>query len=161
MVSAGVPHRPSDRPAASSETVRSRMSRQRNKDTAPEVQVRKILHARGARFRTDVKLESDLRTRADLAWRGLRLAVFIDGCFWHGCPEHATRPASNAEWWAEKLDANVARDRRTDALLADRGWTVRRYWEHEDQERVADDILATLRRLRRCTGRADRSHTPR
>ncbi|WP_353886096.1 very short patch repair endonuclease [uncultured Gordonia sp.] len=136
------------RPTASSTAVRARMSRQRTKDTAPEVRVRKILHARGARFRTEVKLEPDMRTRADIAWRGIRLAVFIDGCFWHGCPEHATRPAANAEWWAQKLDANIARDRRADALLAERGWTVLRYWEHENPEQVADDILGAIQRLR-------------
>lgn len=85
-------------------TVRARMSKQRSRDTDPEVALRKVLHARGVRFRTDVKLEKDLRTRADFAWRGIGLAVFVDGCFWHGCPEHATRPAANSKWWAQKLD---------------------------------------------------------
>lgn len=139
------------RPAASSEAVRARMSRQRSKDTNAEVEVRRELHARGVRFRTDVKLESDLRTRADIAWRGLRLAVFIDGCFWHGCPTHATRPTANAEWWAEKLDANMKRDRRTDAQLSVRGWVVRRYWEHEAPALVADDLYAVLLELKRAT----------
>ncbi|MCK0517650.1 very short patch repair endonuclease [Williamsia sp. DF01-3] len=124
------------------------MSRQRRKNTAPEVEVRRELHARGVRFRTDVKLERDLRTRADIAWRRLKLAIFIDGCFWHGCPEHATRPAANAEWWAVKLDGNIARDRRTDAILADRGWTVLRFWEHQAPADVADAIVAVLRGLR-------------
>ncbi|MGC5258212.1 very short patch repair endonuclease [Gordonia sp. DT218] len=124
------------------------MSRQRSKNTDPETRVRRSLHARGIRFRTDVKLEPDMRTRADIAWRGLKLAVFIDGCFWHGCPEHATRPAANAGWWAQKLDANVARDRRTDAALTDRGWTVRRCWEHEDPDLVADWIILDLSVLR-------------
>ena len=138
----------SGRPRAPSESVRSRMSRQRRKNTAPEVEVRRELHARGVRFRTDVKLERDLRTRADIAWRRLKLAIFIDGCFWHGCPEHATRPAANAEWWAVKLDGNIARDRRTDAILADRGWTVLRFWEHQAPADVADAIVAVLRGLR-------------
>ncbi|MAU84676.1 MAG: very short patch repair protein [Gordonia sp.] len=124
------------------------MSRQRNKDTDPETQVRRELHARGIRFRTDVKLEKDLRTRADIAWRGAKLAIFIDGCFWHGCPEHATRPAANADWWAHKLDQNIARDRRTDATLTERGWTVRRFWEHEDAGQVANEIVELLSRLR-------------
>ena len=117
------------------------MRRQQSKNTHPEVAVRKVLHQRGLRFRTDVKLEPDLRTRADIAWRGLKLAVFIDGCFWHGCPEHATRPVANRQWWAQKLDANIARDRRTDAELAKRGWTVRRYWEHQSPEEIAEDIV--------------------
>ncbi|WP_119032279.1 very short patch repair endonuclease [Gordonia rubripertincta] len=137
------------RPPASSESVRFRMSRQRNKDTNPETQVRRALHSRGVRFRTNVKVEPDLRTRADVAWRGLKLAVFIDGCFWHGCPKHATQPAANAEWWAEKLETNRARDRRTDSTLTERGWTVRRYWEHELPEEVADDIVRLLGSLRK------------
>lgn len=131
------------------------MSRQRSKNTAPEVEVRRELHARGVRFRTDVKLEHDLRTRADIAWRRLKLAVFIDGCFWHGCPDHATRPAANAEWWASKLDANIARDRRTDAILAERGWAVLRFWEHESPVDVAADIMGALTDLRRATGARD------
>ena len=110
--------------------------------------MRRELHARGVRFRTEVKLEQDLRTKADIAWRRLKLAIFIDGCFWHGCPEHATRPAANAEWWAVKLDGNVARDRRTDAILADRGWTVLRFWEHQPPADVADCIVAVLTDLR-------------
>jgi DNA mismatch endonuclease (patch repair protein) len=81
-------------------------------------------------------------------WRSLRLIVFIDGCFWHGCPDHATRPRANSEWWAEKLDANIQRDRRTDAELAARGWTVLRFWEHEEPSAVADAICARLSELR-------------
>lgn len=150
----------SNRPPASSPSVRSRMSTQRRRDTAPEQQVRKCLHARGVRFRTDVKLEPTLRTRADIAWRGLKFAVFIDGCFWHGCPEHATRPTANAEWWAKKLDANAARDRRTDSALTSRGWTVRRYWEHEPPDGVANDIERVLTRLRhRSNEPAESGHT--
>ncbi|MGV9827799.1 very short patch repair endonuclease [Gordonia sp. NPDC003429] len=136
------------RPTASSESVRARMSKQRSRDTDPEVALRKVLHARGVRFRTDVKLEKDLRTRADIAWRGAGLAVFVDGCFWHGCPQHATRPSANADWWAQKLDGNIARDRRTDEVLRERGWTVRRYWEHESPETIADDVIRTLDDLR-------------
>lgn len=94
-----------------------------------------------------------MRTRADIAWRGLGLAVFIDGCFWHGCPEHATRPAANADWWAQKLDANIARDRRTDAALAQRGWTVRRFWEHQPPDAVADEIMVELSLLKQQTPR--------
>ncbi|KAA0115095.1 very short patch repair endonuclease [Mycolicibacterium sp. P9-22] len=136
------------RPTASSESVRSRMSRQRQRGTRAELRVRQALHARGIRFRVDVRLESDLRCRADIAWRALRLAIFIDGCFWHGCPIHATRPKANQEWWARKLDENVRRDRRTDAELTSRGWTVLRYWEHEEPETVAAVIYRTLSDLR-------------
>ncbi|PIB73755.1 very short patch repair protein [Mycolicibacterium brumae] len=91
---------------------------------------------------------SQVRYRADIGWKGLRLAVFIDGCFWHGCPQHATRPKANQDWWARKLDGNVQRDRRTDQELATRGWTVLRFWEHEDPESVADAICAHIALIR-------------
>lgn len=136
------------RPAASSASVQSRMSRQRRRDTQPELLVRRILHSRGIRYRVNSVPVLGLRTRADLVWKGLRLAVFIDGCFWHGCPEHATRPKANEAWWAEKLDTNVQRDRRTDRELTSRGWTVLRFWEHEQPETAADAICATLSELR-------------
>jgi DNA mismatch endonuclease (patch repair protein) len=89
-----------------------------------------------------------LRCKADLVWKGLRLVVYIDGCFWHGCPQHATRPKANQQWWAQKLDGNVQRDRRTDAELSTRGWTVLRFWEHEAPEVVADAICNQLDVLR-------------
>jgi len=75
----------------------------------------------------------------------VRVAVFIDGCFWHGCPEHATAPKANAEWWAEKLSANVRRDRDTDARLGEAGWLVVRIWEHEDAEEAAERIEQVIR----------------
>lgn len=89
-----------------------------------------------------------MRCKADIVWRGLRLAVFIDGCFWHGCPIHATRPKANGAWWAQKLDANMRRDGRTTVELNKLGWTVLRFWEHEDPSLVADDICLTLAELR-------------
>ena len=130
------------------------MSRQRRTGTKPEVLVRQILHARGIRYRVNTALESGMRCKADLSWRGLRLAVFIDGCFWHGCPEHATRPKANEAWWAEKLDGNIRRDRRTDQQLIDRGWRVLRFWEHERPDEVADSICDTLAELRATQRRA-------
>lgn len=120
------------------------MQRQRRKDTRAELEVRRRLHAAGVRFRVDVKLESDLRTRADLAWRGRKLAVFIDGCFWHGCPLHSTQPKANSHWWRAKIASNVDRDRRADETLTDRGWRVLRFWEHEDPETVVAAIRAAL-----------------
>lgn len=124
------------------------MSRQRRTGTEPELRVRRILHARGIRFRVNTTLERGLRCKADIAWRGIQLAVFIDGCFWHGCPKHATRPQANEEWWAAKLDGNIARDCRTTADLQARGWTVLRFWEHEVPADVADAICAKLAELR-------------
>jgi DNA mismatch endonuclease (patch repair protein) len=132
------------RPEASSPVVRARMQRQRRRDTKPEVEVRRLLHAAGIRFRVDARLEPDLRVRGDIVWRGRKVVVFVDGCFWHGCPRHATQPKANADWWRDKLAANVARDRRTDAELAARGWRVLRYWEHEPPTEVATDLLRAL-----------------
>lgn len=145
------------RPLASSPSVRSRMSQQQRRDTQPELSVRRILHSRGVRYRVNAVPEPGMRCKADLAWRGLRLAVFIDGCFWHGCPEHATRPKANEAWWAEKLDGNMLRDRRTDRELTHRGWTVLRFWEHEDPSSVADVICAALTELRAITKRPAQS----
>lgn len=137
-----------DAPPASSASVRSRMQKQRVRDTQAEMLVRRVLHSRGIRFRVDTKPEPDLRVKGDVVWRGVRLIVFIDGCFWHGCPQHATRPRANADWWAQKLDNNVQRDRRNNANLVARGWTVLRFWEHEDPYDVADQISAKLDNLK-------------
>jgi DNA mismatch endonuclease (patch repair protein) len=122
-------------------TIRVRMQRQRRRDTALELEIRKALHAHGHRFRVDFRMEPALRTRGDIVFTRKRLVVFIDGCFWHGCPEHATAPKTNAAWWRDKLAANVARDRRVDEQLRLRGWTVLRIWEHEP----ATDAVARVR----------------
>jgi DNA mismatch endonuclease (patch repair protein) len=86
-----------------------------------------------------------MRRRADLLFGSARVAVFIDGCFWHGCPEHGTQPKSNAQWWAEKISNNAERDRDTDQLLASRGWTVVRVWEHEAPGVAAARIAEAVR----------------
>lgn len=125
------------------------MSMQKRRDTEAELRVRRRLHARGVRFRVDVKPEPDLRIKGGIVWRGLHVIVFIDGCFWHGCPEHATSPRMNSEWWKVKLENNFQRDRRSDTDLRSRGWTVLRFWEHEDSETVADTITACLASIRR------------
>ncbi|WP_286144520.1 very short patch repair endonuclease [Mycobacterium sp. E136] len=133
-------------PLPSSEDVRARMSRQRRRDTSPELAVRQTLHSRGIRYRVDMRPEPDLRCRADIVWKRRRIAVFIDGCFWHSCPIHATQPKSNREWWERKLEANVRRDLATDAVLRSRGWTVLRFWEHEDPSAVANVVCEYLER---------------
>lgn len=99
--------------------------------------LRHELHSRGLRYRVNV---GNLPGRPDIALTRARIAVFVDGCFWHGCPEHAVAPKANANWWRSKLDANVARDRRNDATLRESGWVVVRAWEHEDPVLVADGI---------------------
>ncbi len=132
-------------PVPSSPAVTARMSRQRRRDTAPELLLRRELHRRGLRFRVDHPLPGMPRRRADVTFTRARIAVFVDGCFWHGCPEHATRPTANADWWAAKLARNVARDRETDAHLRDAGWQVLRFWEHEDIHAAAALIAAAYR----------------
>jgi DNA mismatch endonuclease, patch repair protein len=122
-----------------------RMARQRRRDTDAELTIRRILHARGLRYRVDAALPGLPRRRADLTFPRQRVAVFIDGCFWHGCPEHKTAPKNNASWWAVKLARNVERDCQTDAHLAKIGWRVVRIWEHEDPEFAADRVEAAVR----------------
>lgn len=118
----------------------------RRRDTTPELEVRRAVHARGLRYRVDVPPLPDLRRRrADLVFRRVRVAVFIDGCFWHGCPVHGTIPTANAEYWVPKLRANRERDADTDRRLREAGWTVVRIWEHEDPESAADVIEAAVR----------------
>lgn len=135
-------------PPPSSEDVSSRMRRVRTRDTEPEVALRRILHARGLRYRVDVRPEPWLRRRADVVFRREKLAIFVDGCFWHRCPDHGTDPAANGGWWREKLDANVSRDRDTDCRLSEAGWTVVRIWEHEQPAVAADRVMEELRTLR-------------
>ncbi|SUA75117.1 Very short patch repair protein [Nocardia otitidiscaviarum] len=124
----------------------ARMARQRRAGTAPEIALRRELHRRGARFFVDRAPMRGLRRRADIVFPRRKVAVYVDGCFWHSCPEHATFPKNNAEWWAEKLAGNVARDRDTDARLREAGWTVVRVWEHERAESAADLVWKALGR---------------
>lgn len=146
---------PGEASFASSPGVRSRMQTQRTRDTAPELAVRRLLHAAGLRYRVDRPPLPGLRRRADLVFGPARVAVYVDGCFWHGCPEHGTRPASNADWWQRKLAANRTRDHDTDARLASAGWQVVRVWEHEDATEVAGRI-AEIVSGRRAHGRGER-----
>jgi DNA mismatch endonuclease (patch repair protein) len=125
------------------------MSRQPRRDTAPEVALRRELHRRGLRFRVDWPLPGLPRRRADVAFARRHVAVFIDGCFWHACPQHGTAPASNADWWVAKLEKNVSRDRDTDGHLRRLGWTVLRFWEHDDPGSAADSVEAAVRNATR------------
>jgi DNA mismatch endonuclease (patch repair protein) len=134
----------SERPAASSADALRRMRGQARRDTKPELALRRELHRRGRRFRVDLPPIAGMRRRADVVFPRLRVAVYVDGCFWHRCPEHATDPKANAEWWQEKLAGNVHRDRDTDARLAAAGWTVVRIWEHQTADQAADLVEAAL-----------------
>ena len=102
-------------------------------DSKCEVRLRSALHRMGLRFRKDLLVRAGgLRVRPDIVFTRARVAVFVDGCFWHGCPTHATTPKTNQGYWVPKLAANEARDRRVDEALTGEGWTVLRIWEHED-----------------------------
>ncbi|WP_243841399.1 very short patch repair endonuclease [Mycobacterium sp. DL592] len=137
-------------PASVSVDTSRRMSRQRTRDTGPEMLLRRELHRRGLRYRVDASLPGMPRRRADILFTRAKVAVFVDGCFWHGCREHKTAPTTNAPWWAAKLTRNVERDRETDGHLISMGWTVRRVWEHEDITHAAADIEQIVRGGRLC-----------
>jgi len=122
------------------------MQRQRRRDTNCEIAVRRAAHALGLRYLVHRRPVPTLRREADLVFPRRRVAVFIDGCFWHGCPDHRAAPAANREWWAAKLARNVERDRDTDRHLQQAGWVVVRVWEHEDPAAAAQRIAAEVRR---------------
>lgn len=125
------------------------MQANRSRDTAPELAVRRFLHRAGLRYRVAIAPEPTLRRKADVVFTRARVAVFIDGCFWHGCPEHGRKQFRfNAEYWAAKIASNVARDADTGARLEALGWKVLRYWEHEDADLVACEIEAVVRARR-------------
>jgi DNA mismatch endonuclease, patch repair protein len=128
----------------SSSGVSVRMSRQARRDTAPELAVRRLLHASGLRYRVNVPVPGMPRRTIDIVFAKLKIAIFLDGCFWHGCPQHATSPKANADWWRQKLDRNMARDRETSKHLIDTGWTVIRFWEHEDPDVMAAQVLSAV-----------------
>jgi DNA mismatch endonuclease (patch repair protein) len=122
------------------------MRAQRERDTGIEREIRSRLHARGLRFRVHRRLLKGSRREVDVVFPGAKVAVFVDGCFWHGCPEHGTWPRNNAAFWREKIEGNVRRDRDTDARLQAEGWTVVRVWEHEAPADAAARIAETVER---------------
>lgn len=124
------------------------MTAQRQRDTEPEIAIRRLLHSRGLRYRTDYRVEGQ-RCKIDIAFTRLKIAAFIDGCFWHGCPIHASWPKSNAAWWREKLRGNVERDERVGNWLRENGWAVVRVWEHEDPFEGALRIYRAIGRRQR------------
>lgn len=119
------------------------MAKVRQKGTGAEVALRRELYRGGLRYRVDFQVLKKPRRIADIAFPGLRIAVFVDGCFWHGCPEHATWPKQNAEFWRQKIKTNRIRDSDTNSRLRENGWAVLRFWEHESPI-VAAEIVADL-----------------
>ena len=132
-------------PEASSPEALARMKRARRRDTAPEVRLRRLLFARGLRYRVDARPLPGMRRKADVLFRRARVAVYIDGCFWHGCPLHATWPKENAAFWRDKIETNRRRDADTDRRLEQAGWAVVRVWEHEDPAEPTARIVKLVR----------------
>lgn len=136
-----------------SQAVRRSMQANRSRDTKPELVVRKLIHARGLRYRVAYRAIPTLRRTVDIAFTRAKVAVFIDGCFWHGCPDHYQRPNSNRLYWDAKVIQNRERDAETARAFEANGWTVLRFWEHEvrsDPQAVANGIIDAVRRRPAC-----------
>lgn len=138
------------KPKPSSEAALKRMKAAKPRDTAAEKALRSALHKKGLRFRIDGKPIKALNRKADIVFRPAKVAVFVDGCFWHGCPIHGTQAKENAEFWAKKIKQNQERDKDTVIQLQAVGWRVIRVWEHEDPEKTAQEIYdIVVKRKRR------------
>jgi DNA mismatch endonuclease (patch repair protein) len=125
------------------------MRRNPRRDTAPEIALRSALHAQGPRFRKDLPVRLAARVvRPDIVFTRARVAVFVDGCFWHRCPLHGNVPRANGDYWGPKLERNVTRDHIVDQALAEEGWTVVRAWEHEPVEEVSVRVVGALEAAR-------------
>lgn len=128
----------------SSPEVSRRMAKVRQKGTGAEIALRRELYQRGLRYRVDFEVMKKPRRVADIVFPRLMIAIFVDGCFWHGCPEHATWPKQNAEFWRKKIETNRARDTDTNERLRNIGWTVLRFWEHELPPGAADIVVQAV-----------------
>ncbi|MFE7138479.1 very short patch repair endonuclease [Streptomyces sp. NPDC057644] len=133
---------------ASSAARRRNMQAIRSRDTKPERLIRRLVHANGLRYRVAARPLPDLRRTADMVFRPAKVAVFIDGCYWHGCPEHYVSPKTNPGYWSEKVARNIARDRDTDERLSAAGWLVLRFWEHQSSDACAFSIISAVRERR-------------
>lgn len=131
-------------PEPLSDDVRRSMQSQLRQDTRPELLLRRALFALGLRYRTGYKVPGLPRRTVDIAFTRAKVAVFVDGCFWHACPRHGVAPKHSAEWWKQKLEKNVARDRETSEHLEALGWNVVRVWEHESVNDAVEAVLSVL-----------------
>ncbi|MDE0674212.1 MAG: very short patch repair endonuclease [bacterium] len=134
-------------PPASSPAVRRRMRNTPRSNTPVEVEVRRFLHAMGLRYRVDHPIPHLTRSRPDIVFTRRRVAVYIDGCYWHFCPLHRSVPTTNRDWWIAKLQANADRDVTHTKELSDGGWTVLRFWEHEEPELIAASVQSVVLQL--------------
>jgi DNA mismatch endonuclease (patch repair protein) len=128
------------------------------RDTAPEKALRSALHRKGLRFRVDVKPVKELNRRADIVFRSAKVAIFVDGCFWHGCPIHGTQAKANAVFWRNKIRQNQKRDVNTTKRLREAGWKVIRVWEHEAPIRTAEKIHNIIEKRLLHKHHPDQSH---
>lgn len=135
---------PPDGSWASSDAIRRTMLHNRARDTKPELSIRSEVHRRGLRYRVAMQPLETIRRSADLVFTRARVAVFVDGCFWHACPQHFVMPSTNREYWSAKIATNERRDRETDRMLAEAGWMVLRIWEHEVAIEAATRIQETV-----------------
>jgi DNA mismatch endonuclease (patch repair protein) len=140
-----------ERPKPSSAAASARLAKQKPRDTKVELSLRSALHRRGMRFRIHRRPLPKLRREADIVFTRSRVAIFVDGCFWHGCPQHGSWPRANAEWWRAKIENNRARDRDTDTRLTAEGWISLRVWSHETPEEAANRIATVVAERRRPT----------
>ncbi|MBK3577826.1 very short patch repair endonuclease [Streptomyces sp. MBT65] len=129
---------------ASSAANRRSMLGNRHRDTAPERLLRSLVHSAGLRYRVAAKPLPKMRRTADMVFRPVKVAVFIDGCFWHGCPEHFVMPKTNRPYWEDKIGRNIQRDRDTDNRLAEAGWLVLRFWEHLEPQACAATVIEAV-----------------
>lgn len=129
------------------------MQSNRPRDTKPELRLRSAAHRLGLRYRVSARPLPHLRRTADLLFTKAKIAVFVDGCYWHGCPQHHTVAKTNAKFWADKVETNRCRDRETTTLLEEEGWLVIRVWEHESMEEAAVMLFDAWRR--RCAAFGD------
>lgn len=138
-------------PKSRSVAVRNVMRANRGVDTKPELRLRSQVHRAGLRYAVDVRPEADINRRADLVFRSAKVAVYVHGCFWHGCPKHYALPKSNKKYWAEKVRRNKERDVETRKILSSRGWKVLVFWEHQSPEasgvKTIESVLVRRRKI--------------
>jgi DNA mismatch endonuclease (patch repair protein) len=135
-----MPRRPPARLKPTSDRVSARFARHPRRDTVPELALRRVLHRRGLRYRVDCRPTASSRRRADIVFTKVRVAVFVDGCYWHGCPEHCRPSGQNLPWWIAKIATTKRRDANTDEALARAGWEVVRVWAHVSPDEAADRV---------------------
>lgn len=133
-----------ERPYAITKVVSEAMRSMPEQSTGPEMAVRRLLFSKGQRYQVQYQVPGASRRTIDIAFPRKKVAVFIDGCFWHGCTEHRNIPAHNRDWWKNKIEQNRSRDRDTDEKLRNAGWLVLRYWEHEPAERIVSEVLLAI-----------------